>query len=100
MLSRSIRLIVLGCLGDGVLRTGLDREGSAAVTPSRPESSIWLPRPRACGEPWNTGAASVKMQPAVLLGWGPSEDLQSGAAARAARRIELPLGELAPDSYV
>jgi len=38
-------------------------------------------------------------QAAVLLDWGPSGDLQSRAAARAARRIGLPPGELVPDSY-
>jgi 8-oxo-dGTP pyrophosphatase MutT (NUDIX family) len=38
-------------------------------------------------------------QAAMLLDWGPSGDLQSQAAARAARRIGLPPGELVPDSY-
>lgn len=36
---------------------------------------------------------------AALLGWGLPGDLQARAAARAARRIGLPAGDLVPDSY-
>jgi len=38
-------------------------------------------------------------QAARLLAWGPPGDLQSRAAARAARRIGLPVDVPAPDGY-